>query len=112
MVGTVFVSLVIEQVPLLLVQTYNRFVFRSNTYRGHDFRPDYNNLRCLRRDYPNVPIMALTATADQKVVNDSIRALGMSNPHQYRSSFNRPNLHYEVRKKDNKTIDEIADYVA
>jgi superfamily II DNA helicase RecQ len=50
--------------------------------------------------------------ADQKVVNDSIRALGMSNPHQYRSSFNRPNLHYEVRKKDNKTIDEIADYVA
>ena len=106
-----FVCLVIEQVPRLLIQTHYRFAFRSK-YRGHEFRPDYNNLRCLRRDYPNVPIMALTATADQKVVNDSIRALGMSNPHQYRSSFNRPNLHYEVRKKDNKTIDEIADYVA
>ena len=79
---------------------------------GHDFRPDYNNLKILRREFPRVPIMALTATADEKVVNDSIRALGMNNPHRYRSSFNRPNLHYEVRKKDNKTIDTIADYVA
>jgi bloom syndrome protein len=56
--------------------------------------------------------MALTATADQKVVNDSIRALGMTNPYIYRSSFNRPNLHYEVRRKDSKTIDIIADYIA
>jgi len=79
---------------------------------GHDFRPDYNNLKILRREFPRVPIMALTATADEKVVNDSIRALGMNNPHRYRSSFNRPNLQYEVRKKDNKTIDTIADYVA
>ena len=59
-----------------------------------------------------MPIMALTATADSKVVNDSMKALGMNNPFYYRSSFNRPNLHYEVRKKDNKTIDIIADYVA
>lgn len=81
-------------------------------YRGHDFRPDYINLRCLRTDYPNVPIMALTATADEKVVNDSIRALGMKNEYRYRSSFNRPNLHYEVRRKDTKSIDVIADYVA
>ena len=80
--------------------------------RGHDFRPDYNSLRRLRTDYPNVPIMALTATADKKVVDDSIRALGMRNEHLYRSSFNRPNLHYEVRKKDSKTIDVIADYIA
>jgi len=79
---------------------------------GHDFRPDYINLRCLRTDYPNVPIMALTATADKKVVNDSIRALGMRNEYSYRSSFNRPNLHYEVRRKDGKSIDVIADYIA
>lgn len=59
-----------------------------------------------------MPLMALTATANEKVVNDAIRALGMKNEYRYRSSFNRPNLHYEVRKKDSKSIDEIADYVA
>ena len=56
--------------------------------------------------------MALTATANKKVVDDAIRVLGMKNPFEFRSSFNRPNLGYEVRKKDNKTIDTIADYVA
>jgi superfamily II DNA helicase RecQ len=50
--------------------------------------------------------MALTATADKRVVADSIRALGMTNEYQYRSSFNRPNLQYEVRRKDGKTIGE------
>lgn len=79
---------------------------------GHDFRPDYNQLGLLRREYPNVPLMALTATANEKVVNDAIRALGMTNEYRYRSSFNRPNLHYEVRKKDAKSIDEIAGYIA
>jgi len=66
----------------------------------------------LRREYPNVPIMALTATASEKVVNDAIRALGMRGEYRYQSSFNRPNLHYEVRRKDSKTMDIIADYIA
>ena len=79
---------------------------------GHDFRPDYNNLGCLRKEYPDTPLMALTATANRKVVDDAIRALGMRNQYLYRSSFNRPNLAYEVRKKDSKSIDIIADYVA
>jgi bloom syndrome protein len=79
---------------------------------GHDFRPDYNALGTLRQDYPNVPLMALTATASEKVVNDAVRALGMNNPHKFRSSFNRPNLRYEVRRKDKKTEEAIADYVA
>ncbi len=79
---------------------------------GHDFRPDYNQLGCLRRDYPKVPLMALTATANKKVVDDAIRALGMRNEYRYRSSFNRSNLHYEVRRKDNKTMDVIANYIA
>ncbi|KAG7355950.1 ATP-dependent DNA helicase RecQ [Nitzschia inconspicua] len=79
---------------------------------GHDFRPDYNALGTLRQDYPSVPIMALTATASEKVVNDAIRVLGMKNPYKYKRSFNRENLRYEVRKKDKKTEDDIADYVA
>lgn len=69
-------------------------------------------LDCLRRDYPGVPLMALTATANEKVVKDAIRNLGMRNEFRYRSSFNRPNLHYEVRKKDSKTVDHIAEYIA
>lgn len=79
---------------------------------GHDFRPDYNRLGVLRSEYPGVPLMALTATANEKVVNDAIRALGMRNEHRYVSSFNRPNLRYEVRKKDAKTIDAVAEYIA
>jgi bloom syndrome protein len=69
-------------------------------------------LGTLRREYPKVPLMALTATANEKVVNDAIRNLGMRNEFLFRSSFNRPNLHYEVRKKSSKTIDEIAAYIA
>lgn len=66
----------------------------------------------LRREYPQVPLMALTATANEKVVRDAIRCLGMRSPELYRSSFNRPNLCYEVRKKDGKSIDVMAEYIA
>ncbi|KAL7448989.1 hypothetical protein ACHAWC_001102, partial [Mediolabrus comicus] len=79
---------------------------------GHDFRPDYNQLGCLRRDYPNVPIMALTATANKKIVDDAIRRLGMRNEYRYQSSFNRPNLHYQVEEKGKDTPDTIAEYIA
>ena len=79
---------------------------------GHDFRPDYNALGLLRREYPRVPLMALTATANAKVVDDAIRVLGMRSEYRYVSSFNRPNLRYYVRKKDNKTLEAVADYIA
>lgn len=69
-------------------------------------------LGLLRSEYPGVPLMALTATANEKIVNDAIAALGMRNEFRFKSSFNRPNLRYEVRKKDSKTLDEIADYIA
>jgi bloom syndrome protein len=78
----------------------------------YSFRPDYNKLGLLRSEFPNVPLMALTATANEKVVNDAIRVLGMHNAFRYVSSFNRPNLRYEVRPKNGKTIDAIATYVA
>lgn len=68
---------------------------------GHDFRPDYRNLLILRRDFPNVPIMALTATATEKVRQDIVERLNIGGAKIFVSSFNRPNLHYEVRPKKN-----------
>ncbi|WRT64029.1 uncharacterized protein IL334_000956 [Kwoniella shivajii] len=78
---------------------------------GHDFRADYLRLGDLRKDYPGVPIMALTATAQNKVEEDIIRSLGIKGCSVLRQSFNRPNLHYEVRPKTKKVIDEIVAFV-
>nr|XP_018267072.1 uncharacterized protein I303_01055 [Kwoniella dejecticola CBS 10117]OBR89230.1 hypothetical protein I303_01055 [Kwoniella dejecticola CBS 10117] len=78
---------------------------------GHDFRADYLKLGGLRQDYPGVPIMALTATAQNKVEEDIIRSLGIKGCGVLRQSFNRPNLHYEVRPKTKKVIDEIVAFI-
>lgn len=66
---------------------------------GHDFRPDYRSLRVLRSEFPTVPIIALTATATEKVRADIVRQLNLPNPHVFTSSFNRENLTYEVLPK-------------
>ncbi len=66
---------------------------------GHDFRPDYANLAMLRRDFPNVPTIALTATATAQVGLDIIRQLALRNPRVFSSSFDRPNLKYSVTPK-------------
>jgi ATP-dependent DNA helicase RecQ len=66
---------------------------------GHDFRPDYRNLAKLRKLFPAVPVMALTATATDKVREDIIRQLEMQKARVFISSFNRPNLSYVVRPK-------------
>lgn len=66
---------------------------------GHDFRPDYKELSTLRKQYPKVPIMALTATANDKVKLDIMQVLQISNAQRFQQSFNRANLRYEIRPK-------------
>jgi ATP-dependent DNA helicase RecQ len=66
---------------------------------GHDFRPEYRQLSTLRGIFPNVPIMALTATATERVRGDIVRQLHLREPRCYVASFNRPNLTYRVSAK-------------
>lgn len=66
---------------------------------GHDFRPDYRNLKLLRNIFPEVPMLALTATATQKVREDIISQLSLDQAKIFISSFNRPNLAYAVLPK-------------
>ncbi len=77
---------------------------------GHDFRPEYRKLRALKEMFPQVPVIALTATAIPDVQTDIIQNLKLSQPKIYKASFNRPNLFYYVRQKED-TYEQIADYV-
>ena len=77
---------------------------------GHDYRPDYMQLRILREKFPSVPLMALTATATQRVLHDVVRSLLMRVDRvRVRAPLTRPNLRYEVREKKNvlKQVVEI-----
>lgn len=77
---------------------------------GHDFRPDYKKLNTLRHSYPNVPIMALTATATPRVRSDILKQLNLNQCKWFLCSFNRPNLQYIVKPKNGgpATIKDIV----
>ncbi len=77
---------------------------------GHDFRPEYRRLRPIIDQIGEFPIIALTATATEKVQADIQKNLGMSDAVVYKASFNRPNLYYEIRPKQN-VLKEIIKYV-
>jgi bloom syndrome protein len=64
---------------------------------GHDFRPDYQRLSFLREELPDVPIVALTATATRTVQGEIIRSLRLRDPLVVRTTVNRPNIHYTVK---------------
>src|SRR5438093_8664561 len=66
---------------------------------GHDFRPEYRELKKLRTHFPEVPLMALTATATERVRADIVKQLNLREPRCYIASFNRPNLTYQVVAK-------------
>ncbi len=70
---------------------------------GHDFRPEYRRIRPIIEEIGSKPLIALTATATPKVQSDIQKSLGMSNALVFKSSFNRPNLFYEVRPKKHAT---------
>jgi len=74
---------------------------------GHDFRPEYRRIRPIINEIGNAPIIALTATATPKVQHDIQKNLGMLEANVFKSSFNRPNLYYEVRPKVNTTREII-----
>ncbi len=75
---------------------------------GHDFRPEYRQLGQLRLRYPYVPMMALTATATERVRQDILEQLRLNDPHIHIASFNRPNLYYEVRQKNKASFGELV----
>ncbi|KAA0068107.1 mediator of RNA polymerase II transcription subunit 34 isoform X1 [Cucumis melo var. makuwa] len=81
---------------------------------GHDFRPDYKNLGILKTQFPNAPVIALTATATQRVQNDLVEMLRIPKYVKFVSTVNRPNLFYMVREKSSVSkvvIDQIAEFI-
>ncbi len=74
---------------------------------GHDFRPEYRQMKQLRQRYPDIPILALTATATGRVRQDIIQQLTLREPGIHIASFNRPNLYYEVQPKERQSYNQL-----
>jgi len=75
---------------------------------GHDFRPEYRQLSRLRQRFPAVPMLALTATATERVRQDILAQLRLKEPYLHVASFNRPNLFYDVRAKHRHSYAELV----
>ena len=78
---------------------------------GHDFRPEYRNLKHIIKQIDNVPVIGLTATATEKVQEDILKTLGITDATTFKASFNRPNLFYEVRPKTKDVEKDIIRFV-
>ena len=78
---------------------------------GHDFRPEYRRIRPIINEIGKAPLIALTATATPKVQHDIQKNLGMVDAQVFKSSFNRPNLYYEVRAKTNNIDKDIIKFI-
>ncbi|EFX91190.1 ATP-dependent DNA helicase RecQ [Actinobacillus ureae ATCC 25976] len=78
---------------------------------GHDFRSEYTLLGNLRNTFPNVPLMALTATADPTTRHDILQHLRLTDPHTYLGSFDRPNIRYTVQEKF-KPMEQLAKFIS
>lgn len=78
---------------------------------GHDFRPEYRRIRPIINEIGNAPVIALTATATPKVKMDIQKNLGITDAAEFKSSFNRPNLYYEVRPKTNNIDKDIIRFI-
>jgi ATP-dependent DNA helicase RecQ len=74
---------------------------------GHDFRPEYRQMKQLRQRYPDIPILALTATATKRVQQDILEQLTLRQPGVHIASFNRPNLYYEVQPKERHSYNQL-----
>ena len=78
---------------------------------GHDFRPEYRNLKNIIKAIDNVPVICLTATATEKVQEDILKTLGILDANRFKASFNRPNLFFEVRPKTHEVEKDIIRFV-
>jgi RecQ family ATP-dependent DNA helicase len=108
-----------NKVDSLLITLYeshriNRFVIDEAhcvSQWGREFRKDYLSLSTLRNKYPTIPIIALTGTATEKIRLDVVSILKMNNTCFFLSSFNRPNLFYQVKPKTTAILDDISSYI-
>ena len=77
---------------------------------GHDFRAEYRQLSLLKKVFMHIPVIALTATATQRVKADIVQQLSLHNPSMYQGSFNRSNLHYKVQPKTD-LVEQVIEYI-